>query len=113
MQIPTYITNFVEKPLEKAGYSLNHRLNGITRYIRGKYEVNIILDMSAPYNLYLVQRRDDASVYEIMSTSDTSEHYIYKNAPVEEFMEIATGPESGILQAVTNRVTEKILEDLE
>ena len=112
MQNPTYIANLVEKPLEKAGYSLQYQLNGLTRYVRGKYEVNIVLDMSDPFRLYLVRQCDTGSVY-IMSTDDTFEHYIYKNAPVKEFMEIATAPDSGILPAVTNKAVEKALEDLE
>lgn len=113
MQNPTYIINQVEKPLEKAGYSLQYQLNGLTRYIRGKYEINIVLDVAIPYRLYLVHRLDVDTVYEIMSTVDTCGHYIYENAPIDEFMKIATKPNSDILMAVSNHATEKTLEVLE
>ena len=113
MPNPTYIVNQVEKPLKEAGYSLQYQLNGLTRYVRGKYEINIMLDLSIPFHLYLVYRYDVNSVYEIMSTVDTYGDYIYENAPIEEFMEIATKPNSDILQAVSNRVTEKTLDILE
>ena len=113
MQNPTYIVNFVEKPLEKAGYSLQYQLNGLTRYVRGKYEINIVFDVNIPYRLYLVQRLDIDTVYEIMSTVDTFGDYIYENAPIEDFMKIATNTNSDILLAVKNRVTEKTLEVLE
>ena len=113
MQNPTYIVNFVEKPLEKAGYSLKYQLNGLTRYVRGKYEINIVFDVNIPYRLYLVQRLDSDTVYEIMSTVDTFGDYIYENAPIEDFMKIATNTNSDILLAVKNRITEKSLEVLE
>lgn len=113
MQNPTYIINRVEKPLEKAGYSLKYQLNGLTRYIRGKYEINIVLDVAIPYRLYLVQRLDSCTAYEIMSTVDTFGHYIYENAPIDEFMKIATKPNSDILMAVSNHAIEKTLEVLE
>lgn len=113
MQIPSYIVNTVEKPLQKAGYSLHYQNNGITRYIRGKYEVNIMLDLSIPFRLYLVRRNDANSVFGLMSTTNTFGNYIYENAPVTKFMEIATAPDSNILLAVNNRVTEKILDILE
>lgn len=113
VQNPTYIINQVEKPLEKAGYSLQYQLNGLTRYIREKYEINIVLDVAIPYRLYLVQRLDSCTAYEIMSTVDTFGHYIYENAPIDEFMKIATKPNSDILMAVSNHATEKILEVLE
>lgn len=114
MQNPAYIVNHVEKPLEKAGYSLQYQNNGITRYARGKYEVNIILDGSMPYSLYLTLRYDTNSVYGIMSTVNTVfGYYIYENAPIDEFMEIATKPNSDILPAVTDKANEKILEELE
>lgn len=112
MQNPTYIVNQVEKPLEKAGYSLMYQLNGLTRYVRGKYEITILLDMSSPFRLYLV-RRNEFDVYEIMSTVDTLGRYIYENAPIDEFMKIAAKPDSDILLAVSNRLTEKTLEVLE
>lgn len=113
MPNPTYIVNLVEKPLEKAGYSLKYQLNGLTRYIRGKYEINIVLDVAVPFRLYLVHRLDVDTVYEIMSTVDTFGHYIYENAPIDEFMKIAVKPNSDILLAVSNRATEKTLEVLE
>ena len=113
MQNPTYIVNQVEKPLEKAGYSRQYQLNGLTRYVRGKFEINIMLDMIIPYRLYLVQRLDSDTVYEIMSTVDTLGRYIYENAPVDEFMKIAVKPNSDILLAVKNRITEKTLDILE
>lgn len=113
MQNPTYIVNQVEKPLEKAGYSRQYQLNGLTRYVRGKYEINIMLDMTMPFRLYLVQRLDFDTVYEIMSTVDTLGRYIYENAPVDEFMKIAVKPNSDILLAAKNRVTEKTLDILE
>lgn len=113
MQNPTYIVNQVEKPLEKAGYSRQYQLNGLTRYVRGKYEINIMLDMTIPYRLYLVQRLDSDTVYEIMSTVDTLGRYIYENAPVDEFMKIAAKPNSAILLAAKNKVTEKSLDILE
>lgn len=112
MQNPAYIVNQVEKPLEKAGYSLKYQLNGLTRYVRGKYEITILLDMSSPFRLYLV-RRNEFDVYEIMSTVDTLGRYIYENAPIDEFMKIATNTNSDILLAVKNRITEKTLEVLE
>lgn len=113
MQNPTYIVNFVEKPLEKVGYSLQYQLNGLTRYVRGKYEINIVFDVNIPYRLYLVQRLDIDTVYEIMSTVDTFGDYIYENAPIEDFMKIATNTNSDILLSVKNRVTEKTLDILE
>ena len=113
MQNPTYIINQVEKPLEKAGYSLKYQLNGLIRYVREKYEINIVLDVAIPYRLYLVQRLDSCTVYEIMSTVDTFGHYIYENTPIEDFMKIATNTNSDILLAVKNRITEKTLEVLE
>ena len=113
MQNPTYIVNQVEKPLEKAGYSRQYQLNGLTRYVRGKYEINIMLDMTIPFRLYLVQRLDFDTVYEIMSTVDTLGRYIYENAPVDDFMKIAVKPNSDILLAVKNRITEKTLDILE
>lgn len=113
MQNPTYIVNQVEKPLEKAGYSLQYQLNGLTRYVRGKYEINIVLDVAIPYRLYLVHRLNVDTVYEIMSTVDTFGHYIYENATIDEFMKIATKPNSDILMAVSNHATEKTLEVLE
>lgn len=112
-QNPTYIINQVEKPLKETGYSLQYQLNGLTRYVRGKYEVNIVLDVCVPFRLYLVHRLDKDTVHEIMSTVDTYRCYIYENAPVNEFMEIATKPNSDILLAVSNRVTEKTLDILE
>lgn len=113
MPNPTYIVNIVEKPLEKAGYSLQYQLNGLTRYIRGKYEINIVLDVAVPFRLYLVHRLDKDTVHEIMSTVDTFGHYIYENAPIDEFMKIAVKPNSDILLAVSNRATEKTLDSLE
>lgn len=113
MENPTYIVNFVEKPLKEAGYFLQYQLNGLTRYVRGKYEVNIMLDVNAPFRLYLVRRIDDSKVYKIMSTYEFCGEYIYENAPVNEFIEIATKPNSDILQAVSNRVIEKTLNILE
>ena len=113
MQNPTYIVNLVEKPLEKAGYSLKYQLNGITRYVRKKYEINIVLGIAIPYRLYMVLRRDPTTVYEIMSTTDTLGHYIYENAPIDEFMKIATKPNSDILMTVSNHATEKTLDILE
>lgn len=113
MQNPTYIVNQVEKPLKKAGYSLQYQLNGLTRYVRGKYEVNIVLDVCAPFRLYLVHRLNSDTVHEIMSTVDTYKCYIYEKAPIEEFMKIAIKPNSDILQAVSNRVAEKTLDILE
>lgn len=113
MQNPTYIINMVEKPLEKAGYSLQYQLNGLTRYARGKYEINIVLDPAVPFRLYMVHRIDIDTVYEIMSTVDTFGYYIYENAPIDEFMKIATKPNSDILLAAKNRVTEKTLDILE
>lgn len=113
MQNPTYIVNQVEKPLEKAGYSLQYQLNGLTRYVRGKYEVNIMLDLSMPFRIYLSKRYGSNSVYGLISTANTYGNYIYENAPVDEFMEIATKPDSDILTAVSNHATEKILDILE
>lgn len=112
MQTPAYIVNQIEKPLEKAGYSLKYQLNGLARYVRGKYEITILLDMSSPFRLYLV-RRNDFDVNEIMSTVDTLGRYIYENAPIDEFMKIAAKPDSDILLAVLNRITEKTLDILE
>lgn len=113
MQNPTYITNLVEKPLEKAGYSIQYQLNGFARYVRGKYEVNIMLDMSSPFRLYLARRRDVNDTYGIMSTADTLGTFIYENASFEEFMKIATKPDSDILKELSNMVTEKTLAILE
>ena len=109
MQIPTYITNLVEKPLEKAGYSLQYQLNNFTRYVRGKYEVNIMLDMSSPFHLYLARRRGKNDTYGIMSTADTRGTFIYENASVDEFMKIAIKPDSDILKELSNMVTENSL----
>lgn len=112
MQNPAYIVNQVEKPLEKAGYSFKYQLNGLIRYVRGKYEITILPDMSSPFRLYLV-RRNEFDVYEIMSTVDTLGRYIYENAPIDEFMKIAAKPDSDIVLAAKNRITEKTLEVLE
>lgn len=114
MQNPAYIVNFVEKPLEKAGYSLQYRSNGLARYVRGKYEVNIILDdLSMPFRLYMIRRHDANAVYEIMSTADTLGTFIYENASIDEFMKIAVKPDSDILNELSNMVTEKTLDILE
>lgn len=110
---PTYIVNMVENPLKEAGYSLQYQLNGLTRYVRGKYEINIVLDVCVPFRLYMVHRLDIDNVYEIMSTVDTFGHYIYENAPIDEFMKIAVKPNSDILMAAKNRANEKTLDILE
>ena len=72
-----------------------------------------MLDVSVPFRLYLVHRIDANTVYKIMSTYGFFGEYIYENAPVNEFIEIAAKPNSDILQAVSNRVTEKTLNILE
>lgn len=113
MPNPTYLINIVEKPLENAGYSLQYQLNGLTRYVRGKYEINILLDVAVPFRLYMVQRLDKDTVHEIMSTVDTYGDYIYENAPIEEFMKIAIKPNPDILLAVSNKAIEKTLDILE
>lgn len=113
MQNPMYITNLVEKPLEKAGYSLQYQLNCFTRYIRGKYEVNIMFGPSSQYRLYLACRRDPNDAYGIMSTADTSGTFIYENASIDEFMKIAVKPDSDMLNELSNMVTEKTLAILE
>ena len=99
--------------------SLQYQLHGLTRYVRDKYEVNIVLDVCAPFRLYLVHRLNSdtvheimSTVHEIMSTVDTYGYYIYEKAPIEEFMKIATKPNPDILQAVSNRATEKTLDIL-
>ena len=113
MQNPTYITNLVEKPLEKAGYSLQYQLNGFIRYVRDKYEVNIMFEPSSQYRLYLARRCGTNDAYGIMSTADTSGTFIYENASFEEFMKIAVKPDSDILKELSNMVTEKTLAILE